>query len=137
MEEYELLLSEAFEKVKPLCSKGCFDRWDVAKPNIQYSGNKTIISNFTQICSCLRRDCEHILKFLSKELASFSKIENDRLIINNKISCEKLSEKINLYISKFVICQECKKPDTELVKKDGFIFINCLACGAKHSLGRA
>lgn len=78
-----------------------------------------------------------VAKFLSKELASFSKIDNDKLFLNNKINPEKINEKINLYVSKFIVCQECKKPDTELIKKDGLLFLHCLACGAKHSLGKA
>ena len=34
----------------------------------------------------------------------------------------------------FVLCKECKKPDTELLKEDRLLFIHCLACGAKHSV---
>lgn len=137
MEDYESLLEEAYKEVKPLVVKECFDRWEVLKANIQYAGNKTIICNFSQICSCLRRDCNHVAKFLSKELASFSKIEKDKLVLNNRVSFDKVNEKINLYVSRFVMCAECKKPDTELIKKDGLVFVHCLACGAKHSLGRA
>ncbi|MEK6812055.1 MAG: translation initiation factor IF-2 subunit beta, partial [Nanoarchaeota archaeon] len=32
----------------------------------------------------------------------------------------------------FVLCKECKKPDTELLREDRVTFIHCLACGAKH-----
>ena len=137
MEQYEKLLDEAYEKIKPISVSESFERWEVPKVNSQIIGTKTVFSNFLQICSYLRRDCSHLMKFLSKELASFCKIENERLIINRKISQSQLQDKVNLYVNKFVICQECKKPDTELIKQDGFLFVHCLACGAKHSLGRA
>ncbi|HLD98035.1 MAG TPA: translation initiation factor IF-2 subunit beta [Candidatus Nanoarchaeia archaeon] len=136
MEEYEKLLDEAYVKVKPIISSKGFERFEVPKVNIQVIGNKTYIENFLQICNYIRRQPEHVMKFLSKELAAFSKIENERLILNRKLQIFQVSEKINLYIREYVTCRECKKPDTTLVKQDGLIFINCLACGAKHSLGR-
>jgi len=45
-----------------------------------------------------------------------------------------INEKIEAYATEFVICPECKKPDTELLKQDQFLFLKCLACGAKHSV---
>ena len=133
---YEQLLEQAYGKVKSneKCDLG---RWEIPSANSLISGSKTTLNNFSQICSYLRRDCAHLMKFLSNELASFSKIENERLVFNRKISNEKFNEKIKLYACKYVLCQECKKPDTELVKENGFLFIKCLACGAKRSLGRA
>ena len=136
MEAYEKLLEQAYCKIKPIgVSKG-FERWDVPKACVQIIGNKTIICNFIQICSYIRRDCAHMAKFLAKELATLPKIENERLILNRKISPSYVELKIKLYTDKFVICDECNKPDTELIKEGGFMFIHCLACGAKHSLGR-
>lgn len=137
MDEYEKLLEDAHKEIKPVETSKGFERWEIPKADVQIVGNKTILSNFVQICSYLRRDCNHLVKFLSKELASSSKIENDRLVFNRKIPYGNVDEKLKLYVSKFVVCQECKKPDTELKKQDGFLFVHCLACGAKHSLGRA
>ncbi len=134
--EYEQLLEEAYEKIKPIEANKDFDRWEIPQADISISGNKTTILNFAQICSALRRKQEHLSKFLSKELASYSKIEGDKLVINRKLSKEIINEKIQLYIAKYVVCLECKKPDTEIVKEGGFLFVHCLACGAKHSLGR-
>lgn len=136
MEVYEQLLEQAYEKIKPVDADKKFDRWEIPSAKSIIQGNKTIIDNFLQICSCLRRDCNHVAKFLSNELATFSKFDGDRLVLNRKIPTAQINEKIKLYVSKYVICAECKKPDTELAKENGFIFIHCLACGAKHSLGR-
>ena len=40
--------------------------------------------------------------------------------------------KIELYAKTFVLCQECNKPDTELMKEGGVLVMKCTACGAKH-----
>ncbi len=37
------------------------------------------------------------------------------------------------YVNEFVLCKECKKLDTKLIKEGRLTFINCLACGTKHS----
>lgn len=137
MENYEKLLDEAYVKIKPIQANAKFDRFEVPKANVQVFGNKTYIDNFLQICSYIRREGDHLMKFLSKELASYCKIENERLMLNRKISIGQINEKLNLYINTYVICKECNKPDTELVKQEGLLFMHCLACGAKHSLGRA
>ena len=133
MESYEQLLDYAYNKIKTSSSNS--ERFDVPKPIVQNIGNKTVISNFSQISTHIRRKQEDIIKFLSKELAAFCKPEGERLILNRKIPEQRIIEKINLYVNKFVLCKECKKPDTEILKEHNFSFMRCLACGAKHSLG--
>ncbi|MBU3912921.1 MAG: translation initiation factor IF-2 subunit beta [Nanoarchaeota archaeon] len=132
MENYEKLLEQAYEKVKPIESKG--DRFEVPPVQGMIEGNKTIITNFKQICDYLRRDCTHLLKFLQRELASPGTIENERLVLIKRVPSSKINEKIQAYLKEFVICKECKKPDTELTKQGEFMFVHCLACGAKHSV---
>ena len=137
MEKYENLLDDAYKKIKPITSSKNFERFEIPNVEINIVGNKTYITNYFQIASYIRRTPENLCKFISKELAAFCKIEGDRLMINRKIPSLKVNEKIALYVKTYVICQECKKPDTELIKQDGFTFIHCLACGAKHSLGKS
>ncbi|HIJ98898.1 TPA: translation initiation factor IF-2 subunit beta, partial [archaeon] len=47
---------------------------------------------------------------------------------------EILNEKLNLYFKEFVVCKECKKPDTEIRKVEHFEQIKCKACGAKYTI---
>ena len=99
-----------------------------------FEGKKTIITNFSQIISHIRRKPEHFQKFILKELAAAGQIEGDRLILNKRVPREKINSKIEQYIKEFVLCKECGKPDTELVKEGRLTFIHCMACGAKHSI---
>jgi len=131
---YEKLLEEAYLKIKPV--ETTRERFEVPQVESHIEGIRTIISNFLQIANYLRRNPEHLEKFLQRELAAPSKIENERLIMVKKIPSKKIDEKIALYIEKYVICKECKKPDTELIKQGNFYFIHCLACGAKHSIAK-
>jgi translation initiation factor 2 subunit 2 len=131
-QDYELMLNQAYEKIKPVESK--IDRFEIPKVEGHVEGNKTIITNFKQICSYMRRDTEHVLKFLLKELAAPGSMRGDRLILTRKISSGLINEKINLYAQTYVICKECKKPDTEILREDRLMFLHCLACGAKKSI---
>jgi len=130
---YEDLLEQAYLKIKPVKAT---ERFEIPLVESHIEGIRTIISNFLQISDYLRRNPEHLEKFLQKELAAPSKIEGERLIMVKKIPSKKIDEKIALYVEKYVICKECKKPDTELIKEGIFYFIRCLACGAKHSIAK-
>lgn len=132
MENYEELLNKAYGKVKK--PEGNGERFEIPKVEGHFEGKKTIITNFTQMSSYLRRTPEHFQKFLLKELAASGQKEGDRLILNMNVSSSKINQKIEQYTKEFVLCGECGKPDTELVKEDRFSFIKCLACGAKHSV---
>ena len=132
MESYEKLLNSAYKEVKPIEHSG--ERFEVPKVQGHAEGTKTILTNLPQIASTLRRDQEHILKFLLKELATSGKIKDNRVILQRRIPSGKINDKIQNYTNEFVVCKECKKPDTEIIKKDRFSFLHCLACGAKHSV---
>ncbi len=129
---YEELLEQAYKKVKQIGSSS--GRFEIPKVEGHFEGRKTILTNFSQIASHLRRKPEHFQKFLLKELAASGQQEDDRLVLNIKVSSAKIIQKIEQYVKEFVLCKECKKPDTELTKEDRLSFVKCLACGAKHSV---
>ncbi|MCK5150011.1 translation initiation factor IF-2 subunit beta [Candidatus Pacearchaeota archaeon] len=131
MENYKKLLEEAYKKVKQVDSSS--ERFEVPKVEGHFEGRKTILTNFFQIASHIRRKPEHFQKFMLKELAVSGQKEGDRLVLNMKVPSAKINQKIEQYIKEFVLCKECKKPDTELIKEGRLTFIHCLACGAKHS----
>ena len=132
MTEYEKLLEQAYKKIKKVDTSS--SRFEIPKIEGHIEGKKTILTNFLQIASHLRREPEHFQKFLLRELATQGHIEGERLILNNKIPSTKINQKIEDYAKEFVICKECSKPDTALVREDRLTFIHCLACGAKHSV---
>ena len=134
METYEQLLNEAYKNVKQISSGSNGERFEIPKIEGHFEGKKKFLTNFFQIADYIRRNPLHFQKFLLKELATSGQIEGDRLVFNNKIPSAKINQKIEQYVKEFVLCKECGKPDTELIKEDRLSFIHCLACGAKHSV---
>lgn len=132
METYEELLNEAYEKIKPISSSG--ERFEIPKVVGHFEGKKTILTNFFQIADHIRRSPEHFQKFMLKELAASGQKEGDRFVLNMNVPSAKINQKIEQYVKEFVLCKNCGKPDTELVKEDRLSFVKCLACGAKHSV---
>jgi len=132
MTDYEILLDSAYKKVKQIDTSS--ERFEIPKIKGHFEGKKTILVNFFQVASHLRRGPEQFQKFLLKELAAAGQKEGDRLILNIKVPSTKINQKIEQYAKEFVVCKECGKPDTELVKEDRITFVHCLACGAKHSV---
>lgn len=128
MESYDTLLNRAYEKVKLVSTSAT--RFEIPQVEGQIVGKNTIITNFTAIANYLCRQTDHLAKFLQKELATPGKINNDRLILHTKLNSAKVNEKIQLYAKEFVICPQCKKPDTKIVIEKGIKYKHCLACGA-------
>ncbi len=111
------------------------ERFEIPKVMGHLQGNRTILSNFLQIATKLRRPAEHMLKFILKELAAPGEIKKSgSVIIGTKVSASKINDKIRLYARQYVLCPECGKPDTKIIKESNLTFIKCHACGARHSL---
>lgn len=130
MADYNKLLKRA-KKLLPDSSKET-SRFEIPLVKGHIQGNRTIISNFSQIATVLGRTQEHLLKYILKELATPGEIKKKAVIIGRKVSASMINQKIGQYAKEFVICKECNKPDTKLIKEDRVMFIRCLACGARH-----
>jgi translation initiation factor 2 subunit 2 len=131
-DNYEQLLNEAYSKIKTIEHNG--ERFEIPKIEGHLEGTKTVLTNIPQIVSYLRRNQDHFIKFLLKELATSGTMKNNLLVLQRKINSSAINDKIADYIKEFVVCSQCNKPDTELTKDKEFMFMHCLACGAKHSV---
>ncbi len=134
MKTYEQMLKEAEKKISKKTSKE--SRLEIPPPNVIIQGNKTFITNFTDITNNIRRDPKHLAKFLFRELAKPGHIDNNRLTLQGKVMKNLIQNKITSYIKEFVLCKECDRPDTHIVKEDRIVFLKCEACGAKQPLRR-
>ncbi|MEA3378761.1 MAG: translation initiation factor IF-2 subunit beta [Nanoarchaeota archaeon] len=130
MAEYSELLKKAKNELPQGLKIG--KRFEMPKVKGHIQGHKTVITNFMIICGKLARKPEHILKYLQRELATPAKIEGARLVLGRKIGSSLINTKLNKYADEFVLCYDCKKPDTKLVKEGNIIILKCMACGAKN-----
>lgn len=130
--EYEDLLEKAYEKLPKV--KVDEERFEIPKFEIMIQGNQTIVKNFAQVCHVLRREPKHVLKFLTKELATPANIDQTRALFQSKLFRNTVQKKLESYVKEYVLCKECKKPDTKLIKKDRVTILKCEACGATSAV---
>ena len=110
------------------------DRFKLPKAEIFYEGNSTVIKNLDKISDAVNRSPELILKFLLGGLGTAGELVGPRAIFQGKIPTRDIQEKLKDYIDTFVMCSECNKPDTHLVKQGRTLLIRCDACGAFRSV---
>ena len=67
------------------------ERFEIPKALGHIQGNRTIITNFLQIASTLRRDVSHLLKYILKELATPGNLSKSALIMGRKVPASILS----------------------------------------------
>jgi translation initiation factor 2 subunit 2 len=111
------------------------DRFVVPRANIALQGRKTVIINFREIAEQLRRDPEHLLKYLTGEMATLANFDGTRALFQGKHNSESIRGLIETYTKKFVICSVCGRPDTQVVREKRLYFLQCEACGARSSIG--
>jgi translation initiation factor 2 subunit 2 len=129
-EDYKKLLDSAFSKLPSLSA----DKADFVIPSADVftEGTKTIIKNIAVIADRARRNGADIARYIGKEFSVPVNVEEQRLIINGKFPIEEINRRIKRYFEIYVICKECKKPDTHLENAEKGMYLICEACGARY-----
>jgi translation initiation factor 2 subunit 2 len=128
---YEELLKKAKAN---LPARNATARFEIPEPETTITGRHTIIKNFMDIAKTLRRDPKHFAKYIFKELAVPGDMRGNELALQGKMGFTMIKKRIDSYVSEFVICEECGKPDTQMIKNGKIYFMKCEACGARKSL---
>lgn len=135
--EYEQLLARAREMIPQNIFE--HERFSIPPVHIQMEGHKTIVINIRDISNRIRRDPRHLIKYLLRELATRGFIRSktggsDVAIFQGKFQPSSLNNLIAKYTKKYVMCENCNKPDTRFVKEGRFLFLVCEACGSRRSV---
>lgn len=132
-DDYERLLDEAYGKLPKTTSSG--ERFEMPRFEFFTEGNKTIIKNFKVVTDKIRRDPAFLSKYLSKELAVPLEVQGERLILQRKLTGDMINRKLEEFVSKYVVCKECNRPDTNIVDMGhGHKQLVCEACGARKAI---
>ncbi|MEM0438246.1 MAG: translation initiation factor IF-2 subunit beta [Candidatus Micrarchaeia archaeon] len=128
--DYESLLNNVYSTMPKRTAKS--ERFELPDLEVLTQGNKTIVRNFGDVCSIMRREPQQVSKFLSKELAVPSSIDGKRLIFNGKVDPRLLASKLQDFLAKYVKCKVCGSYDTHFEAADRSVHVLiCEACGAR------
>jgi translation initiation factor 2 subunit 2 len=129
---YDELLKRARAEIPEVTLKK--ERLEMPRLFVSMVGMRTTISNFKEVADTLDRDPQHIIKFLTREMATAATYHDGRAIFQGKFPRDTFERLLNRYMEAFVICPVCKRPDTKIAKEKRLSFIICNACGAKSSV---
>ena len=128
MEDYMKGLERAMSRLP--ASRGTEDRFVIPQPKIFYEGKTTVLENFASIADALNRDPDHLMKFILQEMGTAGKIEGQHAVFQGRFTEQNLERHIDSYVQEYVICSECHRPDTQLIRSDRVLMLKCEACGA-------
>ncbi len=129
---YDELLKRARAEIPEVTLKK--ERLEMPNLLVSMVGMRTTISNFKEVAGTLDRDPQHILKFLTREMATAATYHDGRAIFQGKFPRDTFERLLQRYMEGFVTCPVCKRPDTKILKEKRLSFIICNACGAKSSI---
>ena len=130
--EYKKLLKRAYSQLPTVTFE--HKRFEIPRSRVYVFGMRTIFQNFKEVCTALNRTPRHLLKFLSNEMATSAAMDGTRLILQGKFKANTFERLIGRYVTEFVTCPICKRPDTKIVKEKRLFFLVCEACGAKSAI---
>lgn len=126
--DYKSLLARAKKELPEPTSTG--ERWEIPSAEVMTEGRTTVLRNFAEILQKLRRERNHLLPYLLREIGTAGDSDGDRVIFQGNIPTKSIQERINTYAKTYVICGECGRPDTHLTKEERTTLLKCEACGA-------
>lgn len=126
--DYDTLIKRAYSQLPEEVFKDV--RFEVPNPESIIEGNRTVIKNFRDIAKVINRDVQFFAKYVMRELGTAGNVEGQRLILQGKFSSYLINSKIKEFIEEYVLCDECGKPDTKIIKEGRLHFLKCMACGA-------
>lgn len=126
--DYSSLLKRARDKLPSKVTE--HSRFQIPELDVLIEGKTTVVRNFGDIADVINRDPSDILAYLLKELGTAGSSEGKRVIFKGKVQTDQLKDRIKSYVSTFVLCSECERPDTKLIKDGRTLILECDACGA-------
>ena len=133
--EYKNMLNRAYEQLPETVDTS--DRFQIPRPYVRQEGRRTYIMNFREVADGLRREPEHLLKFLLSETATRGNYDGNRVILQGRFKPDSIRNIVEIYTNKYVICPVCNRPDTHLIREKRLTFLQCDACGARSSIGKS
>ncbi len=130
--DYEYLLKRLYEKLPARGTKA--SRFELPRLQVERVGSKTIIRNFRELTTVMRREPRLVMRYLLRELGASGNYDEDTgmLTINVRVSAATLTTLVQRFVKTYVICPTCGAPDTRLEKRGRSWVLVCEACGAEQ-----
>lgn len=126
--DYGSLLKRARGELPEAITSG--ERFTIPEPEIFEEGKTTVWRNFEETCDAIHREPPQVLTYLLRELGTAGTQEGRRVVLKGRVPTKRIMDRLKGYVNGFVLCHECNRPDTRLVKEGRVTILECDACGA-------
>ncbi|MEM2900121.1 MAG: translation initiation factor IF-2 subunit beta [Thermoplasmata archaeon] len=126
--DYPSLLARVRSKLPK--STETHERFVLPELDVLYEGKTTVFRNFGDVVDKIRRDPTTVMAYLLRELGTAGDVDGKRLIFRGRVATKALEDRINSFVATYVICSECHRPDTKIIKDGRTSILVCEACGA-------
>jgi translation initiation factor 2 subunit 2 len=127
-QDYQALLKRAKEKLPEKVAT--HERFQIPEANVFLEGKTTVLRNFEDIANAVNRETQHVLAYLLREIGTAGTIDGRRAVFKGRVSPSQIEDRIRGYVETYVLCSECKRPDTRIEKEGRITVLECDACGA-------
>ncbi len=132
IEQYKKYLKKAMAQIPEGAKQK--ERFIIPAVKTMPEGKNTIILNFSKIIQKLNRDVKHFLPIFLKNIGTMGEYRREQLFLKGRPKKDILNRHINDYVTNYVLCKICNKPDTNIVKEDKKLYLICQAYGARNPI---
>ncbi|MFQ5800496.1 MAG: translation initiation factor IF-2 subunit beta [Candidatus Hydrothermarchaeales archaeon] len=130
--EYEEMLERAYQGLPEILKEE--SRFQVPELESAIQGRVTVIHNFGEVAKALNRSADMLSKYFLGEMGTSGEYDAARLILKGQFKASQLQDKLEAFVESYVMCHECKRPDTTIIQEKRVSFLKCEACGARHPI---
>jgi len=131
--DYKALLKTAKEQLPDKISEE--ERFQIPSVDLFVEGKTTVFRNFSDIAETIRRKPADLLNYFQRELGTPGVLEGRRAVFKSRLIVSQVDARLKSYVTSFVLCTECKRPDTHITKEGRVDVLECEACGARRPIG--
>lgn len=130
---YEMLLDKAYKELPDVLKE--HSRFEKPTVDSIIQGKITVVKNLGDLAKAVDRDTNMVSKYLIKELGTSGTHDSQHLVMKGQFRQPQIQDRFDAFLDEFVMCSECKRPDTKILREDRINFLVCEACGARRSIG--
>lgn len=130
--EYEALLEKAYGELPEILKE--YSRFVTPEIVGRIQGKTTVVQNLGEVSKIINRSADMLAKHLIREFGTSGSHDLQHLVMKGQFRQPQVQEKFEEFLRQFVLCPECGRPDTKILREERVSFLKCEACGSRHPL---
>ncbi len=131
-QEYGALLEKAYGELPEILKE--HSRFVTPEIASRIQGKTTVVQNLGEVSKIINRNAGMLAKYLIREFGTSGSHDAQHLVMKGQFRQPQVQEKFEEFLGTFVLCPECGRPDTKILREERISFLKCEACGSRHPL---